>query len=130
MSQSNDKQPALSNEQQAVLENFMQKLNKTTTVWGLSDGNDWAVCPSVDYEDSIVYPFWSDKAAAKTHCVNEWAKYAPAAIALDSFIYNWLRGMNEDDILVGLDWDADLTGLEMEPLELAGRLVETKNTKS
>lgn len=126
MSQTNDKQTPLTAPEKLCLERFLKQVRETNTVWGLCDSEDWVVCPSVEYQDSLVYPFWSDPAAAKRHCIDEWAAYSAEAIDLDSFIYDWLRGMNEDDVLAGLDWDAELSGLEIEPLDLAGRLLEGK----
>jgi hypothetical protein len=32
--------------------------------------------------------------------------------------------MHEDEVLVGTNWDADLAGLEWEPLELAQQLAD------
>ncbi len=31
---------------------------------------------------------------------------------------NWLSGMNEDNLLVGVNWNVKLIGLEVEPVDL------------
>jgi hypothetical protein len=36
----------------------------------------------------------------------------------------WLKGMHEDGVLVGTNWDANNCGLEVEPPELAAELLE------
>jgi hypothetical protein len=38
---------------------------------------------------------------------------------------NWIYGMNEDDLLVGVNWNAKLIGLEVEPYDLFKDLDET-----
>ena len=36
----------------------------------------------------------------------------------------WLPGMNQDELLVGVNWNAKLIGLEVEPSELLKELEE------
>jgi hypothetical protein len=78
---------------------------------------------SAEYEETEVYPFWSDEAEAGIHCTEEWADYVPTRLALDRFIDTWLPGMSEDGILVGTNWDAELTGPEVDPDVLAQELL-------
>jgi hypothetical protein len=101
---------------------FIRRVKETGIVWGLKADDDWAVCESNEYEDQVVFPFWSDEADARIHCVDEWADYAPATIPVDEFAKDWLVGMEEDDVLVGTNWDADLSGAEVEPMDLAEEL--------
>jgi hypothetical protein len=102
---------------------FVRDVKLTGLVWGLRTDRGWAVCDSAEYEETEVYPFWSDKAEASVHCTEEWADYAPAKLALDRFIDTWLPGMSEDGVLVGTNWDAELTGLEVDPDVLAQELL-------
>lgn len=108
---------------QANHERFVTRVKESGVVWGLKSDEGWAVCPSSQYEDVSVLPFWSDEAYAKRLCKEEWADYIPTPIDLDSFIDNWLQGMNEDGALVGTNWNADLAGIEVEPVELAKQLL-------
>jgi len=101
---------------------FVNRVRETGVVWGLKADEDWAVCESNEYEDQLVFPFWSDEADASVHCADEWEAYSPASIALDDFAQSWLVGINEDEGLVGTNWDADLVGMEVEPLDLAEEL--------
>jgi hypothetical protein len=112
----------LTDDAQANHELFVHRVKETGLVWGLKVDEDWAICESNEYEDQMVFPFWSDEADARVHCADEWADYAPASIALDEFAQDWLVGMDEDDVLVGTNWDADLSGVEIEPMELAEEL--------
>ena len=101
-------------------ENFIKRVLKSGMVWGLENEKGWFVCESNEYEDTEVMPFWSDEAYARQCAITiqEWSKYKPSSITLDEFLENWIYGMNEDDLLVGVNWNAKLIGLEVEPYEL------------
>jgi hypothetical protein len=97
---------------------FIRRVRETKVVWGLRSDRGWAICPSSDRTKNVL-PFWSDQAYAKRHCVNEWSSYIPEAIPLGEFVAAWLKGMHSDGALVGVNFNADLAGLEIEPLALA-----------
>lgn len=103
---------------------FIERVAKSRVVWGLKSTKGWAVAPSNDHEGQEVMPFWSDRAYAARAARDEWAGYEVTAIDVDSFIDNWLRGMNKDGLLAGTNWNAQLMGLEVEPAELAQALLE------
>lgn len=102
---------------------FVARVKESGFVWGLKSDDGWAICPSNEY-DCNVMPFWSDEAYARRCAIDEWSDYSPTKIEIDSFIDNWLRGMNEDGLLVGTNFNADLAGLEIEPIDLAKELTE------
>lgn len=114
----------LTADSQANHERFIRRVKESRTVWRLKSKDGWAVCPSNEYENTTVFPFWSDEAYAKRHCQNEWVKYVPTAIDLDSFIDSWLKGMHDDGALVGTNWNFDLAGIEVEPIDLAKQLLD------
>ena len=103
---------------QANYSRFVNRVRSSGTVWGLKILNGWAICPSNE-RDCDVYTFWSDNAYAERHCNGPWANYKPAPIALDSFLQNWLPGLERDGHLVGVQFNSDLAGLEVEPSKLA-----------
>jgi len=108
---------------QARHERLVARVKETKTVWGLKSSHGWAVCESNEYEDTDVYPFWSEESDARVHCTDDWARFGPASLPLDVFIDTWLVGMSEDGVLVGTNWDAELSGLEIEPDDLARELL-------
>ena len=98
---------------------FIEQARQTREVWGLKSPDGWAYCPSRDHgEDNDVLVFWSDRASAVAQAKEDWISHVPTAIPLETFISRWLQGMEEDGALVGPNWDADLFGLEVEPLDL------------
>ncbi|MDA9371956.1 DUF2750 domain-containing protein, partial [Porticoccaceae bacterium] len=42
----------------------------------------------------------------------------PVAIELEEFLDDWLPGMHSDVLMVGVNWNAELAGREVEPLDL------------
>ena len=88
----------LSADLKANYNRFIKRIKESGVVWGLRSEAGWANCPSNEYEDSEVFPFWSDEAYAKRHCIESWSEYSPAKIDFDSFIDNWLKGMNEEAV--------------------------------
>lgn len=87
-------------------------------VWGLEGPEGWALCPSERYPESDVMPFWSQPEFAQAHCQDEWKTYKVVAISTEELLEEWLPGMHDDVYLVGVNWDENLEGLEVEPLDL------------
>ena len=63
--------------------------------------------------------FWSSKEDAELHNVEEWADFEVLEIPLDIFVEDWLITLDEDGVLVGINWNQTLDGKELEPSELA-----------
>ena len=74
-------------------------------------------------------PFWSDRAYAERAAVDTWRHYEPTAIPIAEFIDGWLRGMSEDGVLVGTDWDANNAGREIEAATLAQELLAVREAR-
>ena len=100
-------------------QNFVERVIESQTVWGLKSEEGYATSESNEYEDVEVIPFWSDKAYAKALAKDEWESFEPTEMSLSDFLENWLVGMSNEGIIVGTNWDQNLFGKEIEPLELA-----------
>ena len=98
---------------------FIDDALSTGCVWGLEGEEGWALCPSVNNDDLDVMPIWSQPEYAKAHCVDEWSGYEPVPISLEELLDDWLPGMHEDVLMVGVNWNTDMEGHEIEPLDLA-----------
>ncbi|RDE25351.1 DUF2750 domain-containing protein [Motiliproteus coralliicola] len=114
----------LGNDPQQNYRLFLETIQQTGKVWGVTNDDGWIICDSEEFEDTDVIPFWSDKADAQAQCCDEWAKFEPQSIDLVSFVERWLPGMAEDGVLLGPNWNSDMTGLEIEPAELADELLD------
>ncbi len=114
----------LSDEDQENHQRFLDEARQSGTVWGLANEDGWAVCPSIEFEETDVFPFWSQERFAKALCVDEWSVYQAKSISVEDFLIEWLPGMHEDNALVGTNWDEELSGMEVEPADLAKSLGE------
>lgn len=100
------------------LDRFIVEALEKGGVYGLEGPEGWALCPSEKYEQSDVMPLWSSLELAQPHCREEWADYRPVAIELEELLDDWLPGMHDDELLVGVNWDEELEGEELEPIDL------------
>ena len=109
----------LSDSAQENLDRLIVESLQLGCVWGLRDkNNNWALVPSSSNEDIGVMPLWSAEKLASAVCNGQWDIYIPVAIDVEEFLDDWLPGMHSDLLLVGVNWNLDLQGGEMEPLDL------------
>lgn len=101
---------------------FLDQVQQTEQIWGLYSEDGWALCPSVEFEETEVFPFWSDERYAAALCTEEWSVYTPKSISMEDFMTDWLPGIHEDNAMVGLNWDTEMSGIEVEPADLAKAL--------
>ena len=95
----------------------------------VSDEGDIAECPSTEYEEDDgepvpVFCVWHDRAQAEACKVEEWADYQLEALPLNFFLHEWLVSMDQDAVLLGVDFDSELYGLEIEPVEVLADLLD------
>lgn len=108
---------------------FISTIVETNKVWGLTKDETWATSSSAEFEDTEVILFWSTEEGAKACAEDDWQEYKPESITLVEFLENWCVGMYGDALLVGPNWNADLTGIESEPLEIAMEVVNALKAK-
>lgn len=122
----NSKRDPTMTEMQPQLSEFVDNIKDSQVLWGLmdKDGEGWVVCDSSIYEETDVMPLWSSEAKAAEHCSEEWATYRPAAIPLVEFLEYWVEDLNNDGVLVGVDWQANEECIELDPIDLAKQLAE------
>lgn len=113
-------------------EKFVEQACLQLELYGLYDENEgWANCHAHDNSDaSAVYLFWSDKKSATTLKNAEWENYQVTAIELGVFLDSWLDGMQKKQAFVGVNWDENLYGLEIEAMILKNSLLEKSNELS
>ncbi|MBC6906381.1 DUF2750 domain-containing protein [Saccharophagus sp. K07] len=97
---------------------FLSDAIETGCVWALESDEGFALCASINNEEIDVMPMWSQPEYAESHIEGEWKNYRAVPIALEELLEDWLPGMHEDLTLVGPNWNSDLEGDEVEPLDL------------
>ena len=109
----------LSDDLQENLDRLVVECLENGCIWGLQDqeGN-WSLASSMDNDSIDVIPFWSDQRMAQALCTGDWEVYKPVAIEMEEFLDDWLPGMHSDVLMTGINWNEDLEGQEMEPLDL------------
>ena len=109
----------LSEDFQENLDRFIVESLDNGCIWGLRDKQEqWATVDSEQAGDISVIPFWSCQQLAQVLCTEEWEIYTPVAIAIEEFLEDWLLGMHNDVLRVGANWNTNLDGEELEPLDL------------
>ena len=102
-------------------EKFVYEVLETDTVYYLQKGEYAETTESHNYENdegnpAPVIPFWSKTFISYAR---KWADDLEIQeISLESFVKNWIRGMNEDGVIVGLNWDQNGIGYECDPIDL------------
>ncbi len=109
-------------------ERFVKNSCESEIVIALESKDGFATSSSNDYEDEDENPidmicFWSDKALANSCIKEDWVNYKPVELTLAEFMENWCIGMSNDELLVGTNFDHDMFGFEIDPLELVLQLI-------
>lgn len=98
---------------------FVNFIREERVVWGLESEDGWATTTSNNDVYRSVILFWSHKTYARRMANDEWTDSVPKPIDLEKFVNRWLRGMKQDGYLVGVNWNSELMGQEVEPDVLA-----------
>jgi len=98
---------------------FIERVAASKLVWGLKNKKGWANSESNDDEEIAIIPFWSDRAYAKACAKDDWRDYAATEIPLSEFLESWCIGMADENVLAGINWDANMFGKEVDALQLA-----------
>ncbi|WP_214071418.1 DUF2750 domain-containing protein [Mucilaginibacter sp. dw_454] len=98
---------------------FVEQVVASKLVWGLQNKKGWANSHADVNEDITIVPFWSERALAKASAKDDWRDYTATEIPLNEFLESWCIGMADDDILAGINWDAEMFGKEAGGLDLA-----------
>lgn len=107
------------------ISSFIKTVNADEIIWALqNEQGEWVVCDSGEFEDADVIPVWTAEDAAQAFCVDEWAGYKPASIALEDFLEDWIEDLNDDGVLVGVDWKLDQETIEIDAIKLATFIVK------
>ena len=110
---------------ESELVNFVEKVRLNESMWALgAEDGGFVVCESNQFSDTDVLLLWGTEDAAKAQCKDEWNDYTPVEIGLDEFLDEWVEDLNEDDALVGLNWNDDQVCVEIEPVGLAKALCD------
>ncbi len=102
---------------------FLKTVVKKGKVYSL--GNDEGIASAESFlfrteqdEAAGMIFFWSEKRLAEVHSKAEWGDYEPQEIPLATFLENVCIGLETDGYITAVNFDANLIGYEVRPLEL------------
>jgi len=115
-----------------TLNTFLVDAKNAQSFWALQEksGEDWVVLDSINFENTEVMPLWSSEELAQKHCIDEWQQYVPTKITLSDWLEFWLEDLNEDGVIVGINWQEESTKpdeneyLELDLAEFSQSLAE------
>jgi hypothetical protein len=107
---------------------FVERVAAAKLVWALKGKDGWANTHSSDDETVDVIPFWSDRAYAKVCARDEWRGFLPVSIPLTEFLESWCIEMANEQVLAGINWDANMFGKEVTAATLAIDLLNQLST--
>ncbi|HEX3552630.1 MAG TPA: DUF2750 domain-containing protein [Thermoanaerobaculia bacterium] len=102
---------------------FIARVVEGEHVWGLSTPDGFLACESDEEEDRAVLPFWSDADDARA-AQSEVESSDVDSIELFDFLFRWLPGMADDEVLAGTNWTPALEGKEVDPLTLQDEILD------
>ncbi|MFH4969409.1 MULTISPECIES: DUF2750 domain-containing protein [Flavobacteriaceae] len=102
---------------------FVKTVSNSGIIYGLKSKNGFATSRSTQFEDDDGNPirmicFWAEKVLAQSCAQDEWKEYIVTEIPLAEFMENWCIGMANDGLVIGTQFDQNLFGHEVEPLDL------------
>lgn len=103
---------------------FIGRAIEQETVWFLENDEGAAYVESASDEDAVVLLFWSERADAKRARKTEFKEFEVAEISLLEFLFKWLSGMADDEVLAGVNWTGAPEELELDPEKLQDDLLE------
>lgn len=119
------------NDTNSTLKDFLVQVKPSQMLWALQDkaSEDWVVLDSIAYENTDVMPIWSSTELAQQHCIDEWENYTPCEISLSDWLEFWLEDLNEDGVIIGVNWQGDDEHLEMELADFTQALATIESMK-
>ena len=100
-------------------------------MWALQEpkSEEWVILDSSNFENTDVMPLWSSKELAQKHCSDEWQEYQATAISMSDWFEFWLEDLNDDAVIVGVNWQENDDCLEMDLAEFSLELATVEALK-
>lgn len=102
---------------------FYKQVADLGAVWTIRDEGGYPA--PVNRDGFRAQPFWSSRSRAEKiiASVHAYKNFLPVEITLEAFLGRWLPGLEEDGILVGVNWSGGrATGYDIPPSQVAANL--------
>ncbi|MAA73217.1 MAG: hypothetical protein CMN28_00740 [Salinisphaeraceae bacterium] len=104
-------------------ERFLREAADNQQVWGLTDGDGWAVCGDDDITTVVL---WSQRPEAEA-ALPRFPGYATAAIEFVTLVEAILPALARHGVWVGANLTPELAGLDLDPEELRAALQDSRS---
>ena len=104
---------------------FRREVAEHGQAWTIED--DGGIPAPENSEGRRAMPFWSSEARARRAIATQegWEACRPRAISVDDLVSDWLPDLDEDGLLVGVNWTGErMTGYDVEPQDVLAWLAE------
>ena len=113
---------------------FIEQIIDNQKVYLLTSEEGFAISYSEEYEyedgsNLEVICFWSSEDKAQEAKKNQWENHKIESIDFNVFLEEWLFGMIEEVALAGLNFNADVQGEEISPIDFILEIVHYVRTK-
>ena len=108
---------------------FIERVIETETVWYFELDDGILHFEANDYEDTHVLPVFSDETLAMRFKKENEQDLEMFDIPLFEFLYEWLILLQEDDVVIGMNWREHEYGSEMEGNDLFDQIVDAMPEK-
>ena len=109
------------------MDKFIDEIIKKERVFFIELKNELAVSQSllfqINEEPVPVVCFWSTKQQALECCIDVWEDYKIQEICLSTFIEDYLVNIYNESLIVGIDFNKKMEGIEADPLDVILNLI-------
>lgn len=99
---------------------YLNKINEHQAVYVLK-AFDELIAMFEDEKGNSYMPVWGDEESAKVHLAGEWSTYFVEKMGMKE-VKNWLRELDEDNILIAAFPDDSMKTIPVHPLEFLKQL--------
>jgi uncharacterized protein DUF2750 len=107
----------------AQADRFITEVVKNGVVWAIRDADGFPTSTNASGETAM--PFWSLKSRAQKVIdeLHAYRDFSPLRLSLADFIEHWLPGLEQDGLMVGLNWSGKhATGYDLSPPAVLARI--------
>ena len=102
---------------------FVTEAIETGTVWAIRDAGGYPAPANASGDRAM--PFWSKRSRAEKIIsgVHAYDGFEPEEVDLEDFLDDWLPGLAQDGLSVGLNWyGKNATGYHLAPTDVVAKI--------
>lgn len=118
-----------------MIHQFINEIVDKNELFIIENKDGVGVSQSLLFQDNDGLPvsvicFWSHSKLASNCCVEDWNSYKPQPICLATFIEDYLVQIYNESLIVGINFDLKMEGIEADPLNIIELLIAELKKKN